>query len=57
LKAHRHVFVDDNIEAGEPDQGSVAGKDLVLLDASKIPMSSVVDESCKAVFDKLAAAR
>ncbi|KAI5477222.1 hypothetical protein MNV49_006595 [Pseudohyphozyma bogoriensis] len=51
LKAHRPIFIDGNVESGQPDHSKVDG--LVVYEASELGMDAMLEKTCEEVYESV----
>lgn len=51
ISAHRPLFVDGNVESGQPDESKIEG--VVLLEAGDLSMDELVSKACETVHERV----
>lgn len=55
IKAHKHLFRNDNVEAGDlSERAKGKDMDMYLLETSKVGMDGMVQEMAEAIYAKYA---
>lgn len=55
VSAHAPLFLNGDVEAGQPDSKKIEG--VVLLEASELKMDGMVDRACQLIRDRLESGR